>query len=221
MKKSKSEIIKRYILFIISLFFSGLGIAFTKCGELGVSPISSMANVVSFKFTFLSFGMWLTITNLLLLVGQIVLLRKNFNLIQLMQIPLSFVFGYFTDLGMLLARPFPNEHYWQKIILVLVGIVILGFGITLGVIADVVLNSGEGFVKALADVTKKDFSTVKVIFDVTWVCISIGLSFIFFGKLVGAREGTVLSAILVGFVVKFFKPKLTKPLNKILVGKKK
>ena len=46
------ETIKRYLLFIICLFFMGLGVALTKHGELGVSPISSVANVVSLKFTF-------------------------------------------------------------------------------------------------------------------------------------------------------------------------
>lgn len=45
----KAEIAKRYILFIISLFISGLGVAFTKTGELGVSPISSVANVLSLR----------------------------------------------------------------------------------------------------------------------------------------------------------------------------
>lgn len=44
---NKNELIKRYILFIISLFFSAIGVAFTKHGELGVSPISSVANVMS------------------------------------------------------------------------------------------------------------------------------------------------------------------------------
>lgn len=39
---SKNEIIKRYVLFVISLFFAALGVAFTKRGELGVSPISSV-----------------------------------------------------------------------------------------------------------------------------------------------------------------------------------
>lgn len=34
---SKKEIIKRYVLFIISLFFAALGVAITKRGELGVS----------------------------------------------------------------------------------------------------------------------------------------------------------------------------------------
>lgn len=213
----KKELAKRYILFVICLFFMGLGVALTKHGELGVSPISSVANVLSIKFTFISFGTWLTITNCVLLLGQILLLRKNFKLIQLLQIPLSFLFGYFTDFGLFLVSCIPNDKYIIQLLLVLSGIVVLGFGITLGVIADVILNSGEAFVKALADVTKKDFGNTKIVFDVLWVVLSIVLSLIFFdGKLIGTREGTILSAFLVGFTVKFFRRILNKPLNKIL-----
>lgn len=213
----KKELIKRYSLFVISLFFIGLGIAFTKHGELGVSPISSVANVVSLKFTFLSFGTWLTISNCVLLLGQILLLRKNFKPIQLLQIPLSFLFGYFTDFGLWFVSRIPNDSYIVKLLLVLIGIIVLGFGITLGVIADVILNSGEAFVKALADVTKKDFGNVKIVFDVSWVLLSIVLSLIFFkGKLLGAREGTIISALLVGVTVKLFRAILQKPLDKIL-----
>lgn len=214
---SKKEIFKRYALFIISLFFMGLGIAFTKHGELGVSPISSIANVMSIKFTSVSFGMWLTLTNILLLLGQILLLRRKFKPIQLLQLPLSFVFGYFTDLGMLIAGFFQNDNYFIKLLFVLIGIVILGFGISLGLTADVILNSGEGFVKALADTIHKDFGNVKIAFDVCWVAISIILSLCFFdGKLLGTREGTVISAFLVGFVVKFFVRLLREPLEKLL-----
>ncbi|MDE7271108.1 MAG: YitT family protein, partial [Acetatifactor sp.] len=60
---NKTEIAKRYVLFIISLFFAALGVAFTKHGELGVSPISSVANVMSYKFSNLSLGTWLIIWN--------------------------------------------------------------------------------------------------------------------------------------------------------------
>lgn len=56
---SKTETAKRYVLFIVSLFFSALGVAFTKQGELGVSPISSVANILSCKFDFLSLENWL------------------------------------------------------------------------------------------------------------------------------------------------------------------
>lgn len=214
---SKKETAKRYLLFVISLFFCGVGIAFTKHAELGVSPISSMANVISIKFDFISFGSWLIVSNLVLLLGQIILLRRNFRLIQLVQIPLSFIFGYFTDFGLWMIKDIPNENYIVRLLLVAAGIIFIGFGISLGVIADVVLNSGEGFVKALADVTKKDFGTVKIIFDVSWVLAAIVLSLLLFdGRVIGTREGTVISAVFVGATVKLFRPLLEKPLTKML-----
>ena len=214
---SKKETIKRYILFILCLFFMGIGVALTKHGELGVSPISSVANVVSIKFTFLSFGTWLTISNCVLLLGQVLLLRKNFQSIQLLQIPLSFLFGYFTDFGLYLANFIPNDIYIVKLSLVISGIIILGFGITLGVIANVILNSGEAFVKALSDVIHKEFSNVKIAFDVSWVAFSIVLSLIFFGgELVGTREGTILSAVFTGVAVKLWFKLIKKPIERII-----
>lgn len=214
---TKKELAKRYILFILCLFFMGLGVALTRHGALGVSPISSVANVMSLKFTFFTFGTWLTISNCVLLLGQILLLRRKFRPFQLLQIPLSFLFGYFTDFGLWLVGRIPNDVYIVQILLVLSGIAVLGFGITLGVIADVILNSGEAFVKALADVTGKEFGNTKIVFDVSWVLLSIVLSLLFFGgRLEGTREGTVVSALLVGVVVKFFRPRLQKPLEKLL-----
>ncbi len=214
---TKREILKRYLLFIVCLFFMGMGVALTKHGELGVSPISSVANVVSLKFTFFSFGTWLTVSNCILLLGQVLLLRKDFKPIQFLQIPLSLLFGYFTDFGLWIVSRIPNDSYIVKLILVLSGTVVLGFGIALGVIADVILNSGEAFVKALATVAKKDFGNMKIVFDISWVLISVVLSLMFFeGKLYGTREGTVISALFVGVAVKFFCSILQKPISEKL-----
>ena len=69
-----------------------MGVAVTKRGELGVSPISSVANVMSGKFDFLSLGVWLILWNCLLILGQVIILRKDFKPIQLLQLPLSFLF---------------------------------------------------------------------------------------------------------------------------------
>ena len=55
---SKKELFKRYLLFTASLFFAALGVAITRHGELGVSPISSVANVMSYQFPSLSLGTW-------------------------------------------------------------------------------------------------------------------------------------------------------------------
>ena len=214
---SKTEIAKRYILFVISLFFAALGVAFTKHGELGVSPISSVANVLSCKFSSLSLGSWLIIWNCVLIIGQIIILRKKFQLIQLLQIPLSFLFGWFTDLGMWIVSFIPVNTYPVRVIRVVIGIVILGFGISLSVIANVIMNSGEAFVKAISDTFHRDFGNVKIAFDVLCVLIALVLSLIFFDfTIVGTREGTIISALLTGVVVKFFSSKLKDPLNAVL-----
>lgn len=215
---SKKEIAKRYTLFIIGLFFSALGVAFTKHGELGVSPISSVANVLSFKFDFFTIGTWLIIWNCVLIVGQIIILRKSFKLIQLLQVPLSFLFGWFTDLGMLIVSFIPAEIYFVRLVMVIIGIIVLGFGISLAVIANVIMNSGEAFVKAVADVTHRQFGNIKIIFDVCNVTLAVILSLLLFDfQLIGIREGTVISAFLTGVAVKFFNRILSKPLNKLLI----
>lgn len=204
-KMSVIEIIKRYALFIVSLFISAIGVAITKKAELGVSPISSVANVLSMKFDFLSLGNWLIIWNCILIAGQIILLRKKFQPIQLLQIPLSFLFGYFTDFGMWIVSLFDIHNYAVRIIFVLTGTAVLGFGISLAVIADVIMNSGEAFVKAISDVTNIQFGNVKIVFDISCVLISVIMSLVFFSFTIqGTREGTVIAAVFTGVFVKFF-----------------
>ena len=214
---TKKELIKRYILLIIGLFLSALGVAFTKHAELGVSPISSVPNVLSYKFTFFTIGSWLIVWNCILIGGQILILRKKFQPIQLLQVPLSFLFGYFTDICLWCVSPIPTDRYPLRLLMVFIGIVILGLGISLAVIANVIMNSGEAFVKAVADTIHKEFGNVKITLDILYVISAMILSLFFFDfTIVGAREGTVLSAILTGFIVKFFSKRLNKPLIGIL-----
>lgn len=214
------EVAKRYALFIVSLFFSALGVAFTKHGALGVSPISSVANVLNCRVPALSLGTWLIIWNGILIVGQIVLLRNRFQPIQLMQVPLSVLFGWFTDLCMWMVTPIPVSAYPIRLLMVAIGILILGFGISLSVTANVIMNSGEAFVKAIADTIHQAFGDVKIAFDVFCVLMALVLSLIFFDfRIVGTREGTILSALFTGVTVKFWSRKLEHPLNQFLAAR--
>lgn len=194
-----------------------MGVAMTKKADLGVSPISSVANVMSIQFSSLSIGNWLIIWNCVLILGQIIFLRKKFQLVQLMQIPLSFLFGYFTDFGMWIVSFFDTDAYAVKMVFVILGTVILGFGVALSVIANVVMNSGEAFVKALSDTIHIDFSNLKIGFDIGCVVVSVVLSLVFFNmKIVGTREGTIIAALLTGVIVKLFAKLIKKPLEKLL-----
>ena len=219
-KMNKTETAKRYALFIAGLFFSALGVAFTKHGGLGVSPISSVANVMSCKFDFLSMGTWLIIWNCVLIAGQIAILRKSFQPIQLLQVPLSFLFGWFTDFGLWLISPIPVNFYAVRLLMIVLGVIILGFGISLAVIANVIMNAGEAFVKAVADTIHKPFGNVKIAFDIACVLSALILSLIFFNfKIVGMREGTIISALFTGLTVKFFNKYLYNPVNSLLTSR--
>ena len=213
---SKKEFTKRFLWFVIGLFFSGLGIAFSKRADLGISTISSMPNVLSIKFDFISFGLWSAVTNCLMLLGQVIILRKNFKLLQLLQIPLSFVFGWFCDIGLYIVSFIPVPNYFVRMLLTLAGVAVLGFGIALAVIANILYNSGEGLVKAISDTAHKDFGKTKIAFDICWVAAAAALSMLFFGKIVGIREGTLIAALLTGVVVNLIKKPLDKPLNSFM-----
>lgn len=214
---TKKEIMKRYVLFIISLFFAAFGVAITKRGELGVSPISSVPNVMSSYMDALSLGTWLIIWNCILIAGQVLILKKDFQIIQLLQLPLSFLFGVFTDFGVWCMSYVSNDSYAVRMLLVLAGIVTLGFGVSLSVIANVIMNSGEAFVKAISDKSGMQFGNVKIGFDVGCVVIALVLSwFLFDGAIVGTREGTILTALFTGVIVNFFVKRISAPVNSVL-----
>lgn len=216
---SKTETAKRYILCIAGLFFAALGVAFSKHGELGVSPISSVSNVLYCRFDDISLGMWLVIWNCVMIVGQVIILRRDFKLIELLQLPLSFLFGWFTDLGMIFVSLIPVDTYFARLLMIIIGTIVLSFGISLSVIANVIMNSGEAFVRAVSDKMHKEFGYVKIGFDIFCVLLAVTLSLIFFDlTVVGVREGTVIAAVFTGIIVKFFGSILKNPLDRFLTG---
>lgn len=213
---SKKELFKRYLFFVIGLFFSGLGVAFSKHGGIGVTPISSIPNITNLRIPAISMGTLLLIWNCILVLGQILILRKKFKIVNLLQIPLSTLFGFFTDFGLMIFDKIPVDPYFWRLICVVLGVLFLGVGIAIQVVADVIMNSGEAFVKAVSDTIHKEFGNVKVVFDVANVLIAIILSLIFFGEIRGTREGTIIAALTLGFVVKFITPKIKPGLLKII-----
>ncbi len=199
------KILRDYFLVIVGTFFMGLGIALTKCAELGLSTISSVPNVFSIKFTFLTLGTWSAIWNLIMILAQSIILGKKFKAEQLMQIPVSIIFGWFTDFGVWAFSFIPTNFYIVKLFMTMLGVIVLAFGISVTVIADRVLNPAEAIVQVVADKIKRDFSSLKIMFDVFCVALATTLSLIFFNfKIVGIREGTIIAMLGTGVLIKVF-----------------
>ena len=198
---------KRYLIFLVGLFVNSLGVSLITKANLGTSPISSIPYVLSLNFPF-TLGNFTIFFSIFLIVLQLIILRKNFKLEHILQIPVSIIFGYFIDLTMILFSWVNPEAYIMKIVYLLIGCLILGVGVYMEVLADVVMLPGESFVRAIVLTWKTNFGTTKICFDVSMSVIAAVLSFIFAGRLAGVREGTVIAALLVGFIARLIGKKL-------------
>lgn len=137
-----------------------------------------------------------------------VLLGRKFPLEYLLQIPVSFLFSYFIDMTMELLVGMNPQIYISKLLLLIMGCVILGIGVYMEMAADVVMLPGECFVSAVTRRFHTDFGKTKVCFDTSMAVGAIVLGLVLYGKLAGVREGTLISAFLVGTIARLIKKKV-------------
>lgn len=213
---NKTELIKRYIFLLAGLFVNGLGVSFITKAGLGTSPITSIPYTLSLGFT-PTVGMFTLVFNIFLVILQVILLRRNFQLQNLLQLPIIALFSFFIDLTMSLLGFMQPETYAMKIVSLIVGCLILGFGVFMEMVASVAMLPGEATVRAVSDVFSTDFGKTKIAFDSSMTVIAAILSFIMFKHLDGVREGTIVAAILVGFIARLFK-KYIGGIEKILIS---
>ena len=206
--------IKRFILLCAGLTIMAFGVAFSIKAELGTSPISSVPYTTS-AISGLSVGTTTIIMNFMFVLIQIAILRRNYDCFQLLQFPAAVVFGTMIDVAEYVLGSVTFSNYLEQWILCIIGIFLIAFGVSTEVSARLVTTAGEGIVLAICRVAPVKFSNMKVAFDVTLVCISLILSFVFLGRPEGVREGTIAAAIFVGLITKQTN-KLTKRSEAVL-----
>lgn len=215
-KRSREEWIRRYVSFIFILFIIAFGTSLSIRANLGSSPISAPPYVLS-----LIPGMPLTMGTIVIMMHvtfilvQILLLRRQYEIRQLSQILVSFLFGFYTDVTMWMTsflqipQTIPHAIGWPlQFIELLIGGGLLAFGIACEVRCDSLMLAGEGLPLAIAKVVKKDFGKVKICSDTSLVTIGVVLMLVFFHrwdwKMIGV--GTLVSMFYVGFMVRVFAP---------------
>ncbi|HWQ79503.1 MAG TPA: DUF6198 family protein [Anaerovoracaceae bacterium] len=208
---NKRNLVKQYTVFIFGLFFISFGVAFVTKAELGTSPIAAIPYSLSLIIPKLSLGNWAIIFNILLVLIQLMILRKDANKVELLlQFAISFFFGFFIDLSMMVLSGFTPQAYPVKMISLMIGCAIIAFGVYLEVIADVVMLPNDAFVRTVAKALNKEYGVVRVISDSSMAVIAGVLCIILLGKLSGVREGTVIVALIVGNIIRLFTSKLQK-----------
>lgn len=203
---NKDHLGKRYLIFLIGLLICSFGVACTTKAGLGTSPVTAIPYSLSLIITRLTFGNWLVIFCFMQIIVQIILLRRKCVVSELiLQGILAFAYGYVTDFSMFLLKTIPLHMYYQRILLLLIGCFVLALGVFLQLKADVVMLSGDAFIKAIAQVARKPYGNIKIICDISMSIFAAFLCVMFLGKLEGVREGTVIAALIVGLIIKLYQ----------------
>ena len=187
---------------LLGIIFMSFGICLISAVHLGTTPISSLPWALS-KICDLTFGTTTFLCNIAFLMIQILLLRKEFSKLNFLQIPLVFLFSVFTDFWMWVLADLTCDTYWVLFLLSLIGNLFLALGVAFEVRSKSIPLPGEGLVIAVSVVSRQPFYRIKIGNDVTMVILAATLGFFCLHEIYGIREGTLISAFLVGFLVKF------------------
>lgn len=191
----------RISMYFIGLFVMTIGIALSVKSNLGVSPVSSIPYTMTCVWG-IEMGKATILFHIVLVLIQILLLRKNFKPAQLMQILVGVIFGYFTTFcNYMVSFLQTPDNLVIRIGMILASTVFVAIGIFLYLPADLIPLAGEGAMQAVSSVTKIEFSKVKIGFDCTMVLVSVVTCLICLHSLGSVGAGTIIAAVLVGTLV--------------------
>ena len=208
----------RIPMYFIGLFIMTIGIAFSVRSDLGVSPVSSIPYTLTVVWK-VEMGLATFLFHIVLVLLQILLLRRRFKLKNLLQVAVGVVFGLFTTLcnNLVMQIPIPDSLPF-RIAMLAVSIIVVAIGLFLYVPADIMPLAGEGVILAVSEITGFKFSNVKVGFDVSLSVISLVICLITVHGLGSVGVGTVVSAVLTGLVLGVITRMFGKKRDKLLKG---
>lgn len=200
---------KKFIIYILGLNFLALGIVLNITTGLGVAALSSSIYATSEIFN-LTLGTASIIWYLAFVIIQCIL-SKQITKEYLLEIPLSFAFGYLSDFYDYIIQLTPSSLI-SSILLLSVALLCISLGVYLTSETNLVLNPGDGIVKTISTVFHQPFYNIKNIFDISMIGCSLILSFITRSPIMGIGVGTIISAIMIGRLIKIWQCLLQKKL---------
>lgn len=218
MKKSTPiQFVYRVLIYCAALLIIAFGVAISVNSNLGVSPVNSLPYVIS-RILNVQMGTCVTVIFCFYILLQVIILRKDFQLIQLLQIVFSTIFGYFVDFAKWVVGDFAIPTYFGQLGMLAISILLIALGVLLYMDVQLVPLPMEGLSSAIAKKLNKPFPTMKTIVDCVVVALGVVLCFVFLGGLDGIREGTIITAIVTGKVIAILKKWITPQINRICFG---
>lgn len=212
-KQKIISFIWQHFLLLLSLNLMTLGVALCVRSNLGSSVISSLPYVFSLAGNALlapewTIGTYTILMNFIFVACQFLILRRNFEPVQLFQLIVGFFFGWLIDFNMWLTRSLVCDTLTLQALTQWAGCTVMGIGIAFEIKCGSVTMPGEGISIAVSQAAGLPFPKAKIIIDTTLVLLAITASFLFFGEWIWSAVGigTLFAMIYVGLVVKYITP---------------
>ena len=193
----------RFLIFFFGLSILSLGIATVTNAGLGTGTVSSVAYVLNHMTDF-SMGFFVFLTNVFFFILQVAVDHKNIFQKALRQLPICFVFGMIFDVALWISAHVVPQNYIEQVLMAFAGSALTGLGIASMVFARLAILPPEGFVLAVMNRWGGSFGTLRMTVDLFLLASAAILSLLFFGTILGIREGTLITAVCSGPIAKQF-----------------
>lgn len=197
--------IRKISVFAIGLCFVAFGIAVMTRAGLGCSPIAAIPYSLFNLMPGASYGQWIIIFNLSLVTLEWLILKRGIRPVAIAaQVGLTLLLGCYVDIFMNLAVDMAPHEYSARLLVVGGCSLSISIGTAICVIAHLADMPVDGFASAIATSRGQDYGRVHLCADAAMVLIALSICIQAFHAPVAVREGTVIAAIITGFLIKFF-----------------
>lgn len=208
------KLFKRIFVLVLGVVVVASSCALTLKAAIGVGAWDALAQT-GYEVTGIAVGTIGMCCNFVCILIQVLVLKKKFRPIQLLQIPVSILLG--VIINFMLYEVYSNftiDAYWMNVVLLIVAYIISAFAVGMVMVLDIVTFALEGACMAVSKVTGKKFHVLRQGVDVVSVILVIVISFTA-GVPLAVREGTIIGMLLFGPMMGIFM-KLQKPVFKKL-----
>lgn len=193
---------KFIIISILALVVLAFGVSMMVKPEVGLGPWDALTATIS-ELTGLMFGTASIISNIVMILLQLLILRRSFKLSYWTQVPIIFGFGYIINFFLYQVLKFNLTKYWLRMLLFALGNIVVAFAISVLVTIDIVAMPPEMFSSAVSKVFKFKFSNVRLGIDIASVIICL-LSTLLLSTSLQIREGMIVSILVFNISIKVF-----------------
>ena len=198
------NLIKRVFLALFFLILASFSVSLSLKASVGVNASWDSLSQSVYYLSGIKVVTFSLMLNLTCVLGQIILLNKNYPLTRLSQILVSLISGGFVNYFYYdMFSTIVIDSYVIRLILFVIAIVLMVFSVAAMMILDIVTFPLESLVLVISQKTGLNFSKLRQSVDVTSIVLSLSITFLSTHILV-VREGTVIGMLLFGPLLGFF-----------------